>query len=432
MLSRLSLRFLLASLLIAALLAGCTAVTPAAAPSAAVGSEEAAGGEPVTITYFTFSASPDHMDALGEMVAAFEAANPGVKVQVETAPFDQYFTKLQTLIAGGTAPDVFELNYENFISYASKDVLLDMTPLADAEAGFADRFYPLAYGAFNRNGQQYGLPQSFSNVVLFYNKDLFDAAGVEYPTAEWTWQEELAAAQKLTDSANGVWGEFSPVQFWEFYKTAAQSGCSVLSDDGATATINEPGCVESLTWMVDKINTYKISPTDADMAGVSDGDMFKQGKLAMLRTGIWMFSSFQDAPFAWDIALEPGNTQKAHHFFANGVSISATTAHPEAAWAWAQFFTSSPEAAEIRVAASWELPALADAALFEEWLAIEPPASREVVFQALDTLVTPPVIEQQSQMQDAVNLLLEQVKSGALTPQEALDQAKTEIDALLQ
>lgn len=84
------------------------------------------------------------------------------------------------------------------------------------------------------------------------------------------------------------------------------------------------------------------------------------------------------------------------------------------------------------MAASWELPALADAALFEEWLAIEPPASREVVFQALDTLVTPPVIEKQSQMQDAVNLLLEQVKSGALTPQEALDQAKTEIDALLQ
>jgi multiple sugar transport system substrate-binding protein len=84
------------------------------------------------------------------------------------------------------------------------------------------------------------------------------------------------------------------------------------------------------------------------------------------------------------------------------------------------------------VAASWELPALNDQALFDEWLAIEPPASREVVFEALDTLVTPPVIEQQSQMQDAVNLLLDQVKTGALAPQEALDQAKTEIDALLQ
>jgi multiple sugar transport system substrate-binding protein len=437
MLSRRTIRSLLVALLMLGLLAGCTAVAPAAAPDAAAGEAAASGGEsaaqePVTITYFTFSAAPDHLEDLDKMVAAFEAAYPNVNVVVETAPFDQYFTKLQTLIAGGTAPDVFELNYENFVSYASKDVLLDLTALAEAETGLADRFYPLAYGAFNRDGKQYGLPQSFSNVVLFYNKDLFDAAGIEYPTAEWTWQEELAAAQKLTDAANGVWGEFSPVQFWEFYKTAAQSGCSVLSADGTTATINEPGCVESLTWMVDKINTYKISPTDADMAGVSDGDMFKQGKLAMLRTGIWMFSGFQDAPFNWDIALEPGNTQKAHHFFSNGVAISAATEHPEEAWAWAQFFTSSPEAAQIRVAASWELPALADQTLFDEWLAIEPPATREVVFQALDTLVTPPVIEQQSQMQDAVNLLLEQVKSGALTPQEALDQAKAEIDALLQ
>jgi multiple sugar transport system substrate-binding protein len=184
--------------------------------------------------------------------------------------------------------------------------------------------------------------------------------------------------------------------------------------------------------MVDKINKYGISPTDADMAGVSDGDMFKQGKLAMLRTGIWMFDSFKDAPFTWDIALEPGNTQKAHHFFSNGVAISANTQHPDEAAAWAKFFTSSPEAAQIRVAASWELPALADQALFDQWLAIEPPASREVVFEALDSLVTPPVIEKQSQMQDAVNLLLEQVKNGSLTPQEALDQAKTEIDALLQ
>ena len=107
------------------------------------------------------------MEDIGQMVAAFEAANPDIKVKVETAPFDDYFTKLQTLIAGGTAPDAFELNYENFVSYASKDVLLDMTPLVEADQGFADRFYPLAYQAFSRDGKQYGLPESFSNVVLY-------------------------------------------------------------------------------------------------------------------------------------------------------------------------------------------------------------------------------------------------------------------------
>jgi multiple sugar transport system substrate-binding protein len=423
------LRFSILSLVLALLLAGCAVPAPAAQTGAG---GEAAAPEQTTITYFTFSAAPDHMADIEQMVAAFEAANPGITVKVETAPFDQYFTKLQTLIAGGTPPDTFELNYENFVSYASKGVLKDLTDLAAADAGAVEGYYPLAYQAFSLDGKQYGLPESFSNVVLYYNKDLFDAAGVEYPTAEWTWKEELEAAQKLTNADAGVWGEFSPVQFWEFYKTVAQNGCSVLSADRTEVTINQPGCVEALTWMIDKINKYHISPTDAEMAGVSDGDLFMQGKLAMLRTGIWMFSGFKDAPFTWDIALEPGNTQKAHHFFSNGVAVSANSAYPEAAWKWAQFFTGSPEAAKIRVASSWELPALNDQTLFDEWLAQEPPASREVVFQALDSLVTPPVIEKQSQMQDAVNLLLEQAKNGSITPQEALDQAKTEIEALLQ
>jgi len=426
--------------LFALLLSACgapqapTAAEPTAAPAASEGQAAPAAqpaAEPVEISYFTFSAAPDHLDSLDQMIAAFEASNPGITVKVETAPFDQYFTKLQTLIAGGTAPDVFELNYENFVSYASKGVLADLTPLAAAEPGFAERFYPRAYAAFSQDGKQYGLPQSFSNVVLFYNKDLFDAKGVAYPSADWTWEDELKAAQQLTDPASGVWGSYSPVQFWEFYKTAAQSGCSVLGADGAV-TINQPGCVESLTWMVDKINTYKVAPSDADMAGVSDGDLFKQGKIAMLRTGIWMFGGFKDAPFAWDIALEPGNAQKAHHFFANAVAVSASSTKQEAAWKWAQFFTSSPSAAAIRVEASWELPALNDQALFDAWLEQNPPASREVVFQALDTLVTPPVIEQQSQMQDIVNKLLEEAKLGTITPQAALDQAKTEIEALVK
>jgi multiple sugar transport system substrate-binding protein len=403
-------------------------VAPTAAPAEPTAAP--AAQEPTTITYFTFSAAPDHLKDLDQMIAAFKTANPGIDVKVETAPFDQYFTKLQTLIAGGTAPDVFELNYENFVSYASKDVLLDLTPLASAETDFAKRFYPRAYAAFSRDGKQYGLPQSFSNVVLFYNKDLFDAAGVSYPNESWTWKEELEAAQKLTNQEKGIWGSYSPVQFWEFYKTAAQNGCGVFSADGAQITINQPGCVAALKWMVDKINTYHVAPTDAEMAGVSDGDLFKQGKIAMLRTGIWMFSAFKDTPFKWDIALEPGGTQKAHHFFANAVAISAKTQQQDAAWKWAKFFTSSPEAAKIRVAASWELPALNDQALFNDWLAQSPPASRKVVFQALDTLVTPPVIEQQNQMQDAVNKLLEQAKTGAITPQQALDQAKTEIEAL--
>jgi multiple sugar transport system substrate-binding protein len=195
-------------------------------------------------------------------------------------------------------------------------------------------------------------------------------------------------------------------------------------------TINQPACVEALEYMV-SAETEGVQPTDVDLAGVPNEDLFKEGKIAMLTTGIWMFSAFADLPFQWDIAVEPGNTQDASHFFSNAAVVSADTDQAEAAAKWAAFFTSDPAAAKVRVSASWELPALQDQTLFDSYLAQTPPESREVVFESLDAIVTPPVIEQQQQMQDAVTAVLDQVKAGDMTPQEALDQAKTDIEALL-
>jgi multiple sugar transport system substrate-binding protein len=407
-----------------------TAATTVAQTTAAA--TTAATGAPVTITYYTFSAAPDHLKDLDAMIKAFQTANPNITVKVETAPYDDYFTKLQTMVAGNTAPDVYELNYENFVSYASKGVLKDLTPLINADKSFDPGvFYPKAYQAFQQNGKQYGLAESFSDVVFFYNKDLFDKAGVAYPNENWTWKDEIAAAQKLTDAKAGVWGSYQPVQFFEFYKAIAQNG-GAMFDASGKPTLNTPQNVEALKWMLDKINTYKVAPTDADMAGQSDGDLFKAGKIAMLRTGIWMFADFKNAPFKWDIALEPGNTTKAHQFFANSVVISSKTDKADAAWKWLKFFTSSSEAAKVRVTSSWELPALNNQSLFDDYLKITPPASRQIVFKALDTAITPPVIERESELQDTVTKELTKAKLGQETAQQALDNLQTQVAKLVQ
>ena len=152
----------------------------------------------------------------------------------------------------------------------------------------------------------------------------------------------------------------------------------------------------------------------------------------MLVTGIWMFGAFAEADFAWDVQIEPAGNQHAHHFFANGVAVSSTTDNAEAAALWAEFLTSSEIAATTRVASAWELPALDAPEYFEAYLAQTPPANRAAVFTALESPVTPPVIERQNEMQDTVNALITQVVDGELTAQEALDQAKEEIDALIQ
>ena len=387
--------------------------------------------EPTTIRYFEFSSSPDHLDELDAMIAAFEAENPDVRVDVEHGTFDDYHTVLQTQIAANDAPDAFELNFENFVSFATKGTLADLGPLSNADPDFdAGVYYQPAYEAFALAGVQYGLPESYSTVLLFYNKDLFDQAGIDYPTDDWKWVDERAAAEAIAATGDSVWGFFAGVHYWEFYKTAAQNGCPIFGDDGSVR-INEPGCVEALQYMLDYVNDG-VQPTAAEMGGLSDGDMFSRSELGMITSGIWMFSTFEsDADFDWDVVVEPGNTQGASHFFANGVAVSADSDKKEAAYRWLKFYTSSRESAEIRVGASWELPTLTDASVYEAYLAVEPPANREAVIASLENVIPPPVIVRQTEMQDLINGLLESALAGEITAQEALDQAKVGIEDLL-
>ncbi len=382
----------------------------------------------VVVRYFTFSAAPDHLEDLDAIIAEFEAQNEGITIEVSTAPFADYFTLLQADVVSGDAPDVFELNYESFVTYAANGTLLDISDMLSGDAPY----YPRALEAFQYEGAQLALPETFSTVLMFYNADLFDEAGVEYPTTEWTWDDATAAAEAITALGDGTWGIFQPVQFWEFYKKAAQNGdCEFFNEDMTESTINSPACVETLEMMMSFMDNG-LMPTAAELSGVSDSELFLNGDVGMLVTGIWMFGAFAEADFNWDVQIEPAINQNAHHFFANGVAVSATTDNPEASAAWAEFLTASETAAQVRVASSWELPALNEPAYFEDYLEITPPENREAVFLALESPVTPPVIERQNEMQDAVNGFITQFADGMLTAQEALDLSKEAIDALIQ
>lgn len=385
------------------------------------------GQDSTTIRYFTFSAAPDHVEDLNTIVQAFQAENPGITVEVETAPFSDYFTLLQADIVGGAAPDVFELNYESFGAFAANGTLLDMSDLISADAPY----YPRALEAFQYQGAQLALPESFSTVLLFYNQDLFDQAGIDYPTADWTWDDAMTAAKAIRALGSDTWGIFSPIQFWEFYKKAAQNGeCKFFNDDVTESTVNSPACVQTLETMLSFLNE-DVMPSTEELSGVANEDLFASGKLGMDVIGIWQFAAFSDLSFTWNVQIEPAMNQHAHHFFANGIAVSASTQNAEAAAKWAEFLTSSETAANVRVEKGWELPALDKPEYVEGYLTQTPPANRQAVFDALESAIVPPVIERQNEFQDIVNAALSQAADGTLTAQEALDQAKTEIDGLL-
>lgn len=380
-----------------------------------------------TLSYYTFTADNAHVDELEMLINAFETENPDIDIEYTALPFDSYFTRLQTDFAAGNAPDVFELNYENFVTFASRESLLPMKDLG----GLESTFYPAALDAFKYKDAQYGLPITFSTVVLFYNKDLFDAAGVEYPTNEWTWDNVIEAAKALTNSPERVWGIHQPVQFWEFYKTAAAAGGGLMIGD--TVEIDTPENREALHYLVDKVQTHKVMPTDAEMSGVSDTDMFLSGQLGMLVTGIWMFDTFKDAPFAWDITVEPGSARKATHFFSNAAVIAKTSENADAARKWVEFLAANPQTVETRIASAWELPALSleQSDLLEPYLAQPVPENREAVFESLQYAVNPPVVENQPQLQDTINQELEAARLGTKTVEQALADAQASVEALV-
>lgn len=165
------------------------------------------------------------------------------------------------------------------------------------------------------------------------------------------------------------------------------------------------------------------------MAGMGDWDLFKSGRLGMLVTGIWAFPDFsENIDFQWDIEVEPGNTAKATHFFSNGLVINQNSKVAEAAFEWLKFMSSSKEAAQIRVDAGWELPAINDEDVLESYLQVTPPDNKKAVFESLDYLVTPPVVEQNAEMTDIINLHLEAARDGAITPAEALREAQKALE----
>jgi multiple sugar transport system substrate-binding protein len=386
--------------------------------------EEAAPDGKTTVRYMNFSANDGHEKDLAGIVKAFQDANPEITVQVETIPYADYFTKLQTAVAGGTAADTFELNYENFVTYAKSGALAELKDVDPAV------YKKSLYDAFNDGGKQFGLPESFSNVVLFYNKALFKKAGIAEPTSSWTWADEQAAAQKLT--SKGVWGDYQPVSFHEFYKALAQAGGQFLNEDRSAATFDSAEGLAAANWLIGKAG--KTMPTEADGAGTPDYDskLFKSGKLAMWHSGVWMFSGMADAPFEWDVVVEPGDKARASAMFVNGLVVSAVSKNQEAAQKWITFLASSDATTKARLATSWELPPVADETQLASYLEQKKPANRKAVFEALEATVLPPVIERQQEMQDIVTQELTAAASGRKPVAKALTDAQTKVNGLLK
>lgn len=397
----------------------------------ALGMLGSALAEDVTITYATFSASGAQEETLKKMVEVFESKNPGIKVDVQLTGYDDYFTRLATTVGGGNAPDVFEMNMENFLAYMLRDACADLTGLVDP-ASYSEG----TLAAVSSEGKLYAVPMSFSTCVLFYNKALFDQAGVAYPTDDWIWADVQAAAEKIAALGEDVWGFYQPITYNEFYKSVKGNGGSLLNEDYTAFTVNSSENAVVLDAMLARVRGENhVMPTTEEMAGRGDWDMFTEGKLGMIITGIWAFQTFDErCAFDWDIIVEPGYAEKSTFFFANVNCVSPDSEKKEAAAKFVDAMGSDPDIVKLRLDASWELPTIADQGKLSQYLELTPPANRKAVFDSMDFAAAPPALVEQGAVSEIIGNVLSTLESSDITAQEALDdiQAQLEDAALLK
>jgi len=429
---------LMVVLMVLGLFAGCQApaapeaTEPVATEEAMVTEPEAPAAEPITIDFMNFSANEGGLLTLGLMKDLFEKDNPNIKINIETFGWDTYGTQLQTRIGGGDAPDCFELGLDAFPSYVDQSAILPLDEMTSATTTDLSMLTEKSVQAFSLNGVKYGMPYSYSTVVLIYNKDLFDQAGVSYPTADWTWADADAAALKIKALGEDYYGLIQPISTYEFFKVVKQYNGGLLNDDNTAFTVNRAENVEALQRLVDNVQVTNICPSTEQRGSLDEWGMFKLGKTGMIVTGIWAFPSFTtDCAFNWDIAVEPGAATKATHYFANGLAISADSENAEAAYKWIEFLATSEQVAQLRIQLGWELPCATYQTAMDQYAKLTPPANRQAVFDSLDYVVPVPQIAQFSQMGDILGAELEAAANGTKTPQQALDDAQAALEAAI-
>ena len=301
-----------------AILLSCAMVASLPISAAAVSADDAAGE--VTITTWN-EVNPD--DSLN-MYKQAEAAT-GVKVNVTVIPETDYSSKLNQMVATqDSSADimiVWENDIRNFAEVGGIDALDDyMTDSTIDTSDFIDAVAVLADGL----GGTYGLPWCAATEVLYYNKDLFDAAGIEYPTNDWAYEDFKAAAEKLT--ADGVYGCALPnLQTW--WAGIGGAGDQIYDPESGELVIGD-GAVSFITDCKDMVDKGIMPEPSSDTT-----DLFAAGKAAMAWQGSWMIGTYGDTlGFGWDIASLPTNKVKYNTLHTGFYTLNANSKNKEAAW----------------------------------------------------------------------------------------------------
>jgi multiple sugar transport system substrate-binding protein len=293
--------------------------------------------------------------AIEEIIKLFNEKHPNIKVKTELIPYGQYFQKLETAATGGALPDVLWMNGAHVVQYAEGKVILPLSDLAKKDNFSLENYPKSLVDLYTVNDKVFGIPKDYDTTGLWYNKKMFDEAGIPYPDETWDWNKLKEVSKQLTNKDKGIWG-FAAVMGNQggYYDLIWQNNGYIVSEDGKQAGFDKPEAIEALTYNISFIKEG-ISPTQAQMTETSAADLFSSGKIAMMFDGPWMVSEYKKNPDL-NVAAVPKGKQRAVSIHGLSNVIAANTKHKEAAWDFVKFL-GSKEAAEVFADSGTVIPA---------------------------------------------------------------------------
>lgn len=380
-------------------------------------------------TSFMVSGSKEEYAAYQTLVDAFQAANPDYQVELRYVPDDADFRRrLAADFSAGVPADVMLLNYRRIAPFVDEGALAAVGPyLAKSTVIQEADFYQPALAAFRYRGDLWCIPQNVSSLVVYYNKALFDAAGLPYPADDWTWADFVAAALALTVDKNGdgVTDQYGVGIDPVLYRLAPfiwQAG-GELVDNPANPTrlaLDSTAAQQAFQWFVDLQTMQHVVPDAAAEAAQDSESRFLSGTMGMYfnsRRTVPTMRTIQD--FDWDVAPLPRGDQPASVLHSDGYCLAGKSKDKEAAWKFIEY-ANSPQGQAIVARSGRTVPSLRSVAESSAFLSPDQkPAHSQVWLDAVPTLRTVPVMANWPAIEDAVSQEVERAFYGQASVAEA-------------
>ncbi|MHB1004769.1 MAG: ABC transporter substrate-binding protein [Chloroflexota bacterium] len=407
-----------------------------AKPVAAATQAPAPSKQPVELSWIWTSNTAEEQKFWEGQAAGFRTKYPNVTVKPQFLGGNDLYNKIQTLASGGTIPDIIFWNGSRVQSWASRKMALSLEPFIKRDNFDLADFDPQISKALSYKGELYGLAYDYGAPVVAFNMDLFDATGVPYPTADWTWADFLAIAQKLTKDTNGdgktdQWGFVNHTDFFRgFVSWIWSNGGDYVNDDITKCVLDSPETAEAIQFVADLRVKHKVNPP-IETGYTSGAEAFYSGKVGMYIDGPWMaLNNRAKAKFNWDFALIPkGKAGRKNWISGTGYAIGRTTKYPEEAWAFCKELT-SVETLSALATAGRGFPGRKSAS--NSYLKVKPPVHPEVAIEAVKSATYQKTTATFQEMNNVLNKAVDRVMLGEIKAAQMVKDVMPEMDDLMK